>query len=320
MSAVNGPVSPKQISSLTSTELISLVAGVVPPLTQAAHKGQAGRIGVVGGSLEYTGAPYYAAMTALRMGADLSHVFCHRDAAIPIKCYSPELIVHPILDGNDPMGEIDEWLPRLHALILGPGLGRRPQTFATLGHIIEAAKDRQLLLVFDADALFYLNENYDMLQGYTNAILTPNRVEMARLYRAVIKNDMKAENIRSEHVLQVANQLGVTIACKGAQDIIACQDSLITCDIPGSPRRCGGQGDLFSGATAVFLYWAFGTVEACNAHLALPAPMLAAWGASALTRRAASLAFSQKGRGTLSTDILEMVHQAFFSLYVPKIK
>lgn len=31
-------------------------------------------------------------------GADLSHVFCTKDAASVIKSYSPELIVHPILE------------------------------------------------------------------------------------------------------------------------------------------------------------------------------------------------------------------------------
>lgn len=62
------------------------------------HKGEAGRIGVIGGSLEYTGAPYYAGIAALKFGADLCHVFCPKAASIPLKCYSPELIVHPILD------------------------------------------------------------------------------------------------------------------------------------------------------------------------------------------------------------------------------
>lgn len=31
-------------------------------------------------------------------GADLSHVFCTKDAATVIKSYSPELIVHPVLE------------------------------------------------------------------------------------------------------------------------------------------------------------------------------------------------------------------------------
>lgn len=61
------------------------VRGLVPALNYANHKGQAGRIGVLGGSLEYTGAPYYAAASTLQLGADLSWVFTATDAATPIK-------------------------------------------------------------------------------------------------------------------------------------------------------------------------------------------------------------------------------------------
>ena len=39
----------------------------------------------------------YAGISALLTGADLCHVFCTAPAAVPIKCYSPELIVHPSL-------------------------------------------------------------------------------------------------------------------------------------------------------------------------------------------------------------------------------
>ncbi|KAK7079171.1 hypothetical protein SK128_000680 [Halocaridina rubra] len=306
--------------STNGPQLTSLVTEIVPPLTYAAHKGQAGRIGIMGGSLEYTGAPYFAAMTALRIGADLTHIFCHRDAAVPLKSYSPELIVHPLLDANDPMSEIEEWLPRLHTLVLGPGLGRRPQTFATLGHVIEAAKDRQLLLVIDADALFYLNENYDTLQGYTNAILTPNKVEFARLYRAVMKGEMKAEQVTSEHIQQVAKKLGVTICCKGNADIIASGDTLITCEVPGSPRRCGGQGDILSGAAAIFLYWAYGTAAASQEKPLYPPAVIAAWGACALTRRASGLAFTQRGRSVITSDMILFVNQAFSTLFQSKNK
>ncbi|XP_076066349.1 NAD(P)HX dehydratase isoform X2 [Oratosquilla oratoria] len=313
-------VVPPSMMTTNMPPIMGLVSAIVPPLTAKAHKGQAGRIGIVGGSLEYTGAPYYAAMTALRMGADLTHIFCMRDAGLPIKSYSPELIVHPFLDAPDPMTELEEWLPRLHALVLGPGLGRRPQTFATLGHIIEAAKDRHLLLVFDADALFYLNENYDTLQGYSNAILTPNKVEFARLYRAIMKADMLADNVEPQHVQAVAKRLGVTIVCKGNVDVICHNDTMVTCEVPGSPRRCGGQGDVLSGAAALLSYWSFGTTASNPAPPKVPPSVVAAWGACAITRRAANLAFQQKGRGTLTTDILNFVTQAFLALFVAKKK
>ena len=62
-------------------------------LTSSLSKGQNGRVAVLGGSKDYTGAPFYAASAALQMGADLASVFCAEEAVIPIKCYSPELVV-----------------------------------------------------------------------------------------------------------------------------------------------------------------------------------------------------------------------------------
>ena len=67
----------------------------------------------------YTGAPYFAAFSALKTGADLVHVFCEREAGQVIKSYSPELIVHPVLDTEYVMEQIDQWLPRFHCVVIG---------------------------------------------------------------------------------------------------------------------------------------------------------------------------------------------------------
>jgi len=73
-----------------------IVSRIVPRLTPNSHKGSYGRIGVLGGSERYTGAPFYSAMAALNTGSDLAFVFCAEEAAIPLKCYSPELMVTPV--------------------------------------------------------------------------------------------------------------------------------------------------------------------------------------------------------------------------------
>lgn len=77
-----------------------LIERTVLPLTEKAHKGSSGRVGVVGGSIRFTGAPYYASMAALKVGSDLASVFCASEASIPIKCYSPELMVMPVYDAS----------------------------------------------------------------------------------------------------------------------------------------------------------------------------------------------------------------------------
>lgn len=98
-------------------KLLRLSRTIVPKLSECKHKGQYGRIGVVGGSLEYTGAPYFAAISALKVGADLAHVFCQSEAAVVIKSYSPELIVHPLLDAENAVELIAPWLERLHVIV-----------------------------------------------------------------------------------------------------------------------------------------------------------------------------------------------------------
>ena len=68
--------------------------------------------------MEYTGAPYYAGISALRSGCDLCKVVCPAEAAIPIKCYSPELIV-------DPVKKFDkEFFAYSSNFVVGPGMGR----------------------------------------------------------------------------------------------------------------------------------------------------------------------------------------------------
>jgi len=77
---------------------------IIPPLNGTLHKGQSGRVGVLGGAKDYT--------------------------AGAIKSYSPDLIVHPILDESTDTSsptvnhELSSLLDRLHVLVLGPGLGR----------------------------------------------------------------------------------------------------------------------------------------------------------------------------------------------------
>ena len=66
----------------------SLVEKIISNIDAQKVKGENGVVGVIGGSFEYTGAPYYSAISALKTGSDLSQVFCHTEAAIPIKSYS----------------------------------------------------------------------------------------------------------------------------------------------------------------------------------------------------------------------------------------
>jgi len=135
------------------------VRTIVPKLTNDLRKGQCGRIAVFGGCFLYTGAPYFAAISALKCGADLVHVFCEKEAGNVIKSYSPELIVHPVLDTEYVLEEIDKWLPRLHCVVIGPGLGRNQSMLGRISIIMDKVKASNIPVVIDADGLWHLTNN-----------------------------------------------------------------------------------------------------------------------------------------------------------------
>jgi len=301
---------------------------VIPKLERTQHKGQSGRIGIVGGSAEYTGAPYYAAIAALRCGADLSFVFCGEPAAAgPIKTYSPELIVYPSLS------YLNGTLTRLTALVLGPGLGRDGAVLKSTSEAIRAARDANVPLVLDGDALWLLKDQPDLIRGYKRAIITPNAMEFDRLHRAAF-NDQPAPPIKlSEEsylntssspvglelsvqeepglsVAKIADWLGgVTVLRKGVVDIISDGTTAFGCSAFGSARRCGGQGDVLAGSCGVFLSWATSGKSPMNDIIG------AAYGASLLTRRANQQAFELHKRSMTTPDLLHTLGVAFHDLY-----
>ncbi|XP_055703766.1 ATP-dependent (S)-NAD(P)H-hydrate dehydratase [Phlebotomus papatasi] len=279
-------------------DLLERARAVVPRLETNLHKGQAGRIGIVGGSVEYTGAPYFAGISALRVGADLVHVFCCQSAAMVIKSYSPDLIVHPVLDDHCAMEKMEKWLDRLHVLVVGPGLGREHAVLENVAALLKHCRHSGIKVILDADALHLLTLDFSLARDLSGAILTPNAVEYRRLFGETKSlNDLR-EIIGKE----------VTVLEKGLSDKI--YDVTLTNQVyyvppGGSARRCGGQGDLLSGALATFYCWALNCKQETNPAL------VACFAASILTKHCNEEAFREKGRGTLCCDMIEQIPKIF---------
>lgn len=118
----------------------ALLKKIIPKLNPKNKKGANGVTAVIGGSLEYTGAPYYSAISSLKSGSDISHIFCHKEAAIPIKSYSPELIVHPAFADKvdkESLNKLTKRLQTMDSLVIGCGLGREESTADIFKYILE---------------------------------------------------------------------------------------------------------------------------------------------------------------------------------------
>ncbi|XP_041128615.1 ATP-dependent (S)-NAD(P)H-hydrate dehydratase-like [Polyodon spathula] len=319
-SAPSQPIEIERAFSLSNLQavrnmenILPLVRNIIPPLTSKKHKGQDGRVGILGGCQEYTGAPYFAAISALKVGADLSHVFCTKDAAAVIKSYSPELIVHPVLDSPNAVEEVEKWLSRLHTVVVGPGLGRDDRLLGNAKAIIEKSKTLGIPVVVDADGLWLIARQPSIIQGYQRAILTPNYMEFSRLYEAVCRDAVDSSD-NQRNVVRLSQAMGnVTIVQKGEKDIISDGDKVIVCSHEGSSCRCGGQGDLLSGSLGLLAHWAFKSrPEKTNW---LNPSLVAALGACTLTRQCNHQAFHKHGRSTTTTDMIAEVGTAFKKLF-----
>lgn len=320
--------------------IIEQIKQIVPPLNGTLHKGQSGRVGVLGGAMDYTGAPFFAAMSALRLGADLSHVICAPTAAQAIKSYSPDLIVHPILKEDAPQDkvkkELDSLLSRLHVLVLGPGLGREDymQNYAKMA--LNLARSKAMFLVLDADALWLIGQDLSLVKGYRRTVLTPNVVEFKRLSE---KAGVDTSVPPDEKAAEVSKRLGgVVVLQKGPKDLIAIDTTgeaaslgesgirhvldeesekvkeVIEVDVEGGLKRCGGQGDVLSGTVGAMLAWgkcyedgAFGDKSISASRL----PILAAVGGSMVTRTSSKRAFHVEGRGLVTQDMIPYLAKAF---------
>uniref|UniRef100_A0A4W5L2J0 ATP-dependent (S)-NAD(P)H-hydrate dehydratase n=1 Tax=Hucho hucho TaxID=62062 RepID=A0A4W5L2J0_9TELE len=294
-------------------DILPLVKNIVPPLTTKKHKGQDGRIGIIGGYQEYTGALYFAAISALKVGADLSHVFCTKDAATVIKSYSPELIVHPVLDSPNAVEEIEKWLPRLHCLVVGPGLGRDEMLLKNTKEVIEKSKARDIPIVIDADGLWLVAQQPSVIQGYQKGILTPNYMEFTQLYEAMHHEPLdSSDHQRSAMELSVAMG-NLTVVLKGEEDLITDGNKVILCRQEGSGRRCGGQGDLLSGSLGVLAHWAY--TSSADMTKSVNPSVVAAFGACSLTRQCNRQAFHKHGRATTTTDRIQEISSTIKKIF-----
>ena len=229
--------------------------------------------------------------------------------------HSPEKVADPIID----------LLPRLHVLVIGPGLGRDPLMHETIVHIIGAAKKRNMPFVLDADGLGLVQSHPELVKGYKQAVLTPNVVEFARLAKAVgvelggggkgSQEGLSVEE-RGKDCKAVANALGgVLVIQKGQVDYISNGKEVLVSDLEGGRKRSGGQGDTLTGCLGTLLAWRGAYLEKLwDVEGDLKEDellMLVAFGGSAITRECSRLAFMKKGRSLQASDLTDEVQGAF---------
>ena len=219
------------------------VLDLLPDRNPETHKGDYGKVLLLCGSRGYTGAAALAAMGCLRCGAGLVYLAvpeCIYDI-MAVKVTEPVVLPLPARDGTyavEAANAIKALLPKMDAVLIGPGIGQSEGTLAALTEIM-ANFDGPV--VVDADGINLLAMHKDLLRRrVASTVLTPHAGEFARLAPELNADRLEcAEMFAKEH--------NCILVLKGNKTLIT--DSM-TCylNTTGNPGMAvGGSGDVLAG-------------------------------------------------------------------------
>ncbi|HLZ46380.1 MAG TPA: NAD(P)H-hydrate dehydratase [Gemmatimonadales bacterium] len=260
----------------------------LPRLAPQMHKGDRGRVCVVGGADGMTGAALHAARAALAAGAGLVKLVAARETIAAAQASLPDVLTVETALGDRLEPAAVEALEWADALVLGPGVGREPRE-ARSRFLADVLARRAIPTVIDADALHLFRA--DMPTGGRAIVCTPHLGEFRALAGDALADE--AANDRWMAAARAAAKLKCTVLLKGVPTVIADlrgPEHVVASGNPG--LATGGSGDLLAGFIGAFL--ARGTAPAEAAAL----------GAHALGRAAEQGAEQWTARSLRPADVL----------------
>jgi len=224
---------------------------LVPRRRPDVHKGQVGRVVVVGGSPGLTGAAALACAGALGAGAGLvtaavpaglNPVFEEKLTEVMTFCL-PDSDLGCVAE--EAAGTLLESAQRWNAWAVGPGLGRGDGIPGLVARLVSEIASP---IVVDADGLWALSRVPWPERTGPPAVLTPHAEEMGRLA------GLAARDVRGRPVAMASGwsrEKGCCTVLKGAPTLVASPDGRVSFNVTGNPGMAtGGAGDVLTGVIA----------------------------------------------------------------------
>jgi NAD(P)H-hydrate epimerase len=255
----------------------------LPRLQPTMHKGDRGRVTVVGGAEGMTGAALHAARAALAAGAGLVKLVAAKETIAAARASLPDVLTVESALGSELEPDVVEALEWADAIVLGPGLGRDDVRRQFVTRVLAG---RAVPTVVDADALHLLDQ-----PPQRPLVCTPHVGE----FRALV-GDALADQVANDRwgaAAKAASKLKATVLLKGVPTVIADLRGPVHVVASGNPGLAtGGSGDLLAGFVGAFLARGLAPAEA------------AALGAHALGRAADLGARQWTARSLRPADVL----------------
>lgn len=208
------------------------------------HKGDFGKIGIIGGSMGMTGSSFLSSNASIKAGAGLVYNIVPREIfeIMSIK------FVEPIAKTFDDLNEMEEFLKGLDAIAMGPGMGLGAYAEEVFTRTIKI--DKKLLI--DADGLNLLSKKLNLLEVRKDfsTILTPHEGEFARITGISLE---EIKDNREKLAVDFAKKYKIILVLKGHETIVTDGENIYINKTGNSGMATGGSGDVLTGIISAFM-------------------------------------------------------------------
>ncbi len=210
------------------------------------NKGDFGKVGILGGSIKYSGAIKLAnlSLASLRSGCGLVKVIVPKLIATSLIPNILEQTIYPY----ETLEDIKNAIKDLDTLAIGMGWDNADNHLEIIDYILKNYKGK---LIIDADGLNILVNHLDLLKGSkAKIVLTPHLKEFSRLTNLNIN---KIEDDKFNLALNFAKENNVILVLKGHQNIVTDGIKIYLCECGTPGMATSGSGDVLSGILAGML-------------------------------------------------------------------
>jgi NAD(P)H-hydrate epimerase len=212
------------------------------------YKNQFGRVVVIAGSFNMSGAAQLATAAVLRSGAGLTVLASTRDVINRVGGFIPEAMFTPLEaaeDGSFSGGDahkIPEILHGADALLFGNGVGTGTGAEKILKAVLKADVP---IKIIDADGINLIARDIQLLkEAKGTTVLTPHQGELERLIGAEITDRAEAAN-------RIYAEYRAVVVAKGVPTYI-CEKTAVAVNSGNPGLAKGGSGDVLAGIIAAF--------------------------------------------------------------------
>ena len=220
----------------------ALLEKVIIERSRTSHKGDYGRLLLLGGTYPYGGAIIMAALAAVKSGAGLVTVGTDRENIPALHSHLPEAMAFSLQDKQ----LLKEQLEKAEVVLLGPGLGDNAFGEDLVKEVFATLRQNQILLV-DGGALTILART-SLSFPLSQLILTPHQKEWEKLSGIAIEKQNKDATASG----LTSFPQGTILVEKGSATRIwqAGQSDYYQLQVGGPYQATGGMGDTLAGMIA----------------------------------------------------------------------